>query len=47
MENPSHKFTWKVLSAAPSHFHRRRILTEFFIAISKTALNDQLERHYQ
>ena len=45
MENASHKFTWKVLSAAPSHFRRRRILEVFFIAIRRPALNDQLEHH--
>ena len=45
MENTSHKFAWKVLSAAPSHFHRRRILEVFFIATRKPALNDQLEHH--
>ena len=26
IENTSHKFTWKALSAAPSHFCRRKIL---------------------
>ena len=45
MGNASRKFTWKVLSAAPSHFRRRRILEAFFIAIRKPALNDQLEHH--
>ena len=45
MENASHKFTWKVLSAAPSHFRRRRILEAFFITIRKPVLNDQVEHH--
>ena len=45
MENASHKFTWKVLSDASSHFRRRRILEAFFIAIRKPVLNDQLEHH--
>ena len=40
IENASHKFTWKVLSAAPSHFCRRKILEAFFIALRKSALND-------
>ena len=44
-ENASHKFTWKVLSTAPSHLGRRKILEAFFIALRKPALNDQLERH--
>ena len=43
MENASHKFTWKVLPAAPSHFRGRRILEVFFIAIRKLTLNVQLE----
>ena len=43
MQNASHKFTWKVLSAAPSYFHRRKILEEIFIALRKPALNDQSE----
>ena len=37
--------TRKVLLVAPSYFRRRRILREFFIAIGKPALNDQLD-HY-
>ena len=46
MENASHMFTWKVLSDAPSHFRRRRILEVFFIAIRKPALNDQLKTSF-
>ena len=45
MENASHKFTWKVLSAAPSHSPRRKILEAFFIAVRKPALNDQVQDH--
>ena len=45
MENASHNFTWKVLSAAPSHFLRTKILEAFFIAIRQLALNDQVEHH--
>ena len=45
IENAFHKFTWKVLSIAPSHFHRREILETFFIALRKAALNDLLEHH--
>ena len=45
IENASHKFTWKVVSIAPSHFHRRKILEAFFIALRKPALNDLLEHH--
>ena len=40
MENASHKFTSKVLSAAPSHLQRSKILEAFFIALTKPALND-------
>ena len=43
IKNDSHKFTWKVLSIATSHFCRRKILEAFFIALRKPALNDQLE----
>ena len=39
--NASLKFTSKVLLAAPSHIRRRKILEAFFIALKKTALNDQ------
>ena len=46
MENVSLKFTWKVLSAAPSHFRRREILEVFFIALRKPALNDQSEHNF-
>ena len=45
MENASHKFTWKVLSAAPSHIRRRKILEAFFIAIRKPTLNDQSQHN--
>ena len=45
IENVYHQFTWKVLSVAPSHFRRRKILEAFFIALRKPALNDQLEHH--
>ena len=46
MENASHKFTWKVLLAAPPQFRGREILEAFFIALRKSALNDQPEHHY-
>ena len=45
IENAYHQFTCKVLSVAPSHFRRRKILEVFFIAPRKPALNDQLEHH--
>ena len=43
--NAYHQFTWIVLLVAPSHFHRRKILEAFFIALRKPVLNDQLEHH--
>ena len=33
LEYASHKFIWKVLSTAPSHFRRRNILEAFFNAL--------------
>ena len=45
LENASYKFTLKILSAAPSHFRRRKILEAFFIALRKPALHDQLEHN--
>ena len=45
MDNTYHKFTLKVLSAALSHFCRRKTLEAFSIAIRKPALKDQLEHH--
>ena len=43
--NTFHKFTWKLVSIAPSHFCRTEILEALFIALRKPALNDQLEDH--
>ena len=43
IENASHKITWKVLSAALSHFRRRKILEVLFTALRKPALNNHLE----
>ena len=45
IENAWLKFTWKVMSAASSHFHSREILKVIFIALMMPALNDQLEDH--
>ena len=42
MENASHKFAWKMFSAAPSHFFGRKSLEAFFILLRIPALNDQL-----
>ena len=38
IENASHKFTWKVLLAAPSHFRRRKIREAFFITLRKPSI---------
>ena len=38
IENASHKFTWKVLLAAPSHFRRRKIREVFFITLRKLSI---------
>ena len=46
IENVSRKFTWKVLSIAPSHFRRRNILEAVFIALGNPVSDDQLEHHF-
>ena len=42
MGNASHKFVWKMFSAAPSHFFSRKSLEAFLIVLRIPALNDQL-----
>ena len=45
MGNASHKFAWKMFSAAPSHFFSRKSLEAFLIVLRIPALNDQLWHH--
>ena len=39
--NPTHTFTWKVLTSAPRNYHRRKILESYFIAKMKPMINIQ------
>ena len=41
--NPGHKFYWMVLSRAPSHCLKRKILEAYFIRELNPSLNDQLD----
>ena len=42
-ENPTHKFTWNIISKAPENFRRRRVLEAYFIKTNCPTLNDQLD----
>ena len=42
MENPTHHFTWKVLTRAPQNKLKRLILEAYFIAKLKTKINVQI-----
>ena len=39
--NPGHKFSWKILYSAPSHWTKRRVLEAFFINKFKPSVHDQ------
>ena len=41
--NPGHKFDWMILSRAPSHSSKRKILEVYFIKQLNSSLNDQLD----
>ena len=42
-ENPTHKFTWTIISKAPENFRKRRVLEAYFIKTICPTLNDQLD----
>ena len=42
--NPGHQFNWMILSRAPSHRLKRKILEDYFIKQLNPSLNDQLDR---
>ena len=42
MENPTHYFTWKVLTRAPQQKLKRLILEAYFIAIKRPKINVQI-----
>ena len=41
--NPTHKFTWKIISSAPRQQHKRVILEGLYITKIKPSLNEQIE----
>ena len=41
--NSGHQFNWKILSRAPSHRLKRKILQSYFIKQLNPSLNDQLD----
>ena len=41
--NPGHQFNWMILSRAPSHHLKRKILEAYFIKQLNLPLNDQLD----
>ena len=41
--NPGHQFNWMILSSAPSHHLKRKILAAYFIKQINPSLNDQLD----
>ena len=40
--NPTHRFSWKVMTSAPRNYHRRKILESYFIAKLKPKINIQI-----
>ena len=42
-DNVDHTFAWKILSAAPKHFRKRKNLEASFIALRNPPLNNQLD----
>ena len=41
-ENPTHKFTWTIISKAPENFRKCRVLEAYFIKTTCPTLNEQL-----
>ena len=44
-DNATHKFFLKIFSFALSHFCRRKVFKEFFIALTKLESSDQVENN--
>ena len=42
-ENPTHKFTWTIISKAPENFRKCRVLETYFIKTICPTLNEQLD----
>ena len=43
LANPTHSFTWNVITTAPHSNQKRKILEAYYISKFKPCLNDQLE----
>ena len=41
LENPTHRFTWKVLTSAPQNYLKRLIIEAYYIAQKKPKINTQ------
>ena len=44
-KNVEHSFTWEIISSAPKHMRKRKILEAYYIAKIKPDLNDQVKSH--
>ena len=42
-KDPTHKFTWTIITKAPENFRKRRVLEEYFIKTIRPTLNEQLD----
>ena len=42
LKNATHKFSWKVLTSAPSQFIKRKILEDYHILINDPKINEQI-----
>ena len=41
LANPTHRFSWKILTSAPRNYHRRKILENYYIAHRNPKINVQ------
>ena len=41
VKNPTHQFTWKIMTSAPQNYVKRKILENYFIAKMNPTINDQ------
>ena len=42
-ENPTHKFTWNIISKAPENLRKQRVLEACFIKTICATLNEELD----
>ena len=43
LKNPTHKFSWKVLTSAPKQLSKRKILEDYHILINDPKINEQIQ----